>query len=285
MKTYLNLVKQVLETGELKENRTGVRALTITGAILAHDLRHGFPLLTSKKMAFKSIKVELEFFIKGLKDKKWLQERGCTIWDEWCNPIKIKPSLNDEERRRKQIEETDLGPIYGVQWRNFASNYKSGEKEGVDQLKNLVDTLKSNPNDRRMLVSAWNPLALKEMALPPCHILFHLVAIGDVLNLNWFQRSCDLMLGIPFNLASYALLLDLLSQEARLSPGKVTGMLSDVHIYENHIEGAEEQLKRNPLPLPRVVTDSFTSIFDWNYNQTRLVDYKFHPPISFSVAV
>ena len=275
----------MLKTGKWKNNRTGTRALTIAGAMLSHDLQEGFPLLTTKKMAFKALKVELEFFVKGLRDKKWLQERGCTIWDEWCNPAKLSPSLSEEDRRQKQIEETDLGPIYGVQWRNFSANYEAAGEKGVDQLKNVVATLKSNPQDRRMLVSAWNPLALKEMALPPCHVLFHLVVIDGVLNLSWFQRSCDVMLGIPFNLASYALLLELLSQEAGLVPGVVTGLLSDVHIYENHIKGAEEQLTRQPLPLPGLKTDAFTSIFDWKHEQTRLLNYQSHPPIPFAIAV
>ena len=189
----------------------------------------------------------------------------------------------------------DLGPIYGVQWRNFGgktlanlSNDNSNEEKvvpGVDQLKDVVSRLKKDPNDRRLLVSAWNPLEIEQMALPPCHVLFHLVAIEKELNLTWFQRSCDLMLGIPFNLSSYALLLHLLCLESDMRPGVVTGMLSDVHIYENHINAAKEQLKRKPLPLPKIETQGFTNLFDWEWHQSRLIDYQSHESIAFEVAV
>ncbi|MCD4812482.1 thymidylate synthase [bacterium] len=283
MKQYLELVKKVLTEGDVKQNRTGVKALSLAGAMLQHDMADGFPLLTTKKMAFKSVRVELEFFIKGLTDKNWLKERGCHIWDEWCSPDHIPEGTPDEERKRIQMEENDLGPVYGFQWRHFGQS--DDVKKGVDQLAQVVETLKTNPQDRRMLVSAWNPLALPHQALPPCHVLFHLVVIGNKLNLTWFQRSCDLMLGIPFNLASYAILLHLLAKEAGLKEGMVTGMLSDVHIYENHIEGAKEQLKREPLSLPRIETKSFISIFDWQYDQTELVDYQSHPKIVFPIAV
>ena len=281
MKSYLDIIKRVLTDGELKSNRTEIKALTVVGDMLQHDLRNGFPLLTTKKMAFHSIKVELEFFIKGLQDKKWLQDHGCQIWDEWCNPTTLDPCLNDDDRKKKQLQEMDLGPIYGVQWRNFSS----GKEKGMDQLKSVVERLKTNPNDRRMVVSAWNPLVMKEMALPPCHVLFHLVVIGKVLNLTWFQRSCDLMLGVPFNLASYALLLHLLSLEAGLIPGQVTGMLSDIHIYKNHLPSAKEQLKREPLSLSSLETKNFTSIFDWSHDQTKVVNYRSHPAIQLPVAI
>ena len=281
MKPYLDIVKNVLKNGQWKENRTGKKALTIAGTMIQHDLRNGFPLLTTKKMAFKSLRVELEFFIKGLRNKKWLQERGCSIWDEWCNPRLIPDSLTSEERKKKQLVEMDLGPIYGVQWRNFSKP----DEPGIDQLKIVVDKLKKDPTDRRMVVSAWNPLAMSEMALPPCHVLFHLVVIGNVLNLTWFQRSCDLMLGIPFNLASYALLLELLGKEAGLIPGQVTGMLSDVHIYEDHVQGAKEQINRLPFELPILKTSNFKSIFDWSYDQTSILNYHSHPAISFPIAV
>lgn len=282
MKTYLELVKNVLENGKIKANRTGTRALTIAGAMLQHDMSLGYPLLTTKKMAFKAMKVELEFFIKGLHDKQWLQERGCKIWNEWASPEAIPSGLSEEERKAQQIQEHELGPIYGVQWRDFGG--KSTDK-GVDQLKLVVEKLKSDPNDRRMLVSAWNPLEINSMALPPCHVLFHLVHIDGVLNLTWFQRSCDVMLGIPFNLSSYALLLHLLCLDSGFTPGLVTGMLSDVHIYEDHLEGAKTQIKREPLTLPQVKTDNFTSLFNWQYSDTQLLDYQSHEKISFPIAV
>ena len=281
MRNYLSIVRQVLKQGQLKKNRTGIQTLTIAGAMFQHDLRKGFPLLTTKKIPFHAIKVELEFFIKGLRDKKWLQERGCKIWDEWCNPTLLDNSLTDTARKKKQLKESDLGPIYGVQWRNFSSSGKSG----VDQLKSVVDKLKKNPNDRRMVVSAWNPLVMEQMALPPCHVLFHLVVIGKVLNLTWFQRSCDLMLGIPFNIASYGLLLELLSLESGLIPGQLNGMLSDVHIYENHLEAAKKQLIREPLPLSSLKIENFTSIFEWSHEQAKIIGYKSHPAIPLAVAV
>lgn len=283
MRTYLELVDNILTNGKLKSNRTGTSALTIAGAMLQHDMAQGFPLLTTKKMAFKSVRVELEFFIKGLTDKAWLQERGCHIWDEWCSPDHIPPQLSDEERKKFQMEENDLGPVYGFQWRRFGES--SAIPQGVDQLAQVVQTLKTNPHDRRMLVSAWNPLALPHQALPPCHVLFHLVVIDGHLNLTWFQRSCDVMLGIPFNLASYAVLLHLLAKEAGLKEGLVTGMLSDVHIYEDHLPGAKLQLSRQPMPLPTITTPNFTSIFDWTYDQTQLQDYHAHPKIAFPIAV
>ncbi len=276
MKKYLALVEKVLEEGVLLENRTKVPALTINGAMLQHDMKEGFPLLTTKKMAFKSLKVELEFFIKGYTDKKWLQERGCHIWDNWCNPEKVPPGLPLEERKTYQKNENDLGFIYGYQWRNF---------NGFDQLKNAVQKLKNNPNDRQIVVSAWNPNQIHQMALPPCHVLFHLTTIKKHLNLTWFQRSCDLCLGVPFNLASYSLLLHLIAKECHLKEGLVTGMLSDVHIYENQLELVKQQLLRKPLALPTIKTPSFKSIWQWEHQQTELIQYKSHEKITFPLAV
>lgn len=284
MKDYLTLVEKVLTDGKIKQNRTGTRAYTIAGAMLQHDLQKGFPLLTTKKMASKSMMVELEFFIKGLHDKKWLQDRGCKIWNEWASPLNIDPNLSPSERKEKQLNENELGPIYGFQWRHFGAPLED-PNQGYDQLANVVNKLKTDPNDRRMIVSAWSPAQLSQMALPPCHILFHLVVIEDTLNLTWFQRSCDLMLGIPFNLSSYALLLHLLAKEAGLKEGVVTGMLSDVHIYEDHVAGAKEQLKRSPMALPKIETKGFTTIFEWEHSQTTICDYNSHPKIQFPIAV
>ena len=227
------------------------------------------------------LKWSSNFFIQGLTDKQWLKDRNCHIWNEWHNP-----QSNDDN---------DLGPIYGYQWRNFGgyspANDDSKKNDlhqhstGCDQLKQLVEQLKSNPNDRRMLVSAWNPLDLPFMALPPCHVLFHLVALDGKLNLTWFQRSCDLMLGIPFNLASYSLLLHLLAKESNLKTGKVIGMLSDVHIYENHLEQAKKQLKNKPLPLPEIQTEPFTNIFAWKHSDTKLINYQSHDKIVYPIAI
>lgn len=288
MKSYLDIVQHILDNGERKANRTGVDALTVAGVMFEHDMANGFPLLTTKKMPFKTIRVELEFFIKGLTDKQWLQDRRCTIWDEWCNPKKV-PYGHDEETKRRMREERDLGPVYGFQWRNFDAPYRGHDVdhagEGIDQLARLIDTLKKNPGDRRMIVMAWNPKALPEQALPPCHYGFQVTVINGKLNLLWNQRSVDTMLGLPFNIASYAMLLHLLAKESGLQEGKLIGFLADTHIYVNHLDGAREQLTRTPKPLPRIVTDPFTSIFDWTGEHTRLEGYESEPRIDFPIAV
>ena len=290
MKAYLDIVKKVLEDGEKVETRTGISAYTIAGAIFEHDMSLGFPLLTTKKMPFKLIATELEFFIKGITDKQWLIERNNHIWDEWASPKKA-PYGHDEISKKKMFEERDLGPIYGFQWRHFNAPYESYDTDytdkGLDQLKKLVETLKTNPRDRRMIVSAWNPLQLSEMGLPPCHYSFQVTVIGNKLNLLWNQRSVDTMLGLPFNIASYAILLHLLAKEAGLQEGKLVGFLGDVHIYENHIEGAKEQLTRDPskYSLPKIETENWKSIFDWKAEETKLGNYQSFEKISFDIAV
>ncbi len=290
MKEYIDIVKKILDEGVWKDNRTGVRTLAIAGAMFEHDMSNGFPLLTTKQMATKSIKVELEGFIKGITDKRWYQERGCHIWDEWCNPTKVQYG-HDMETKRKMLEEPDLGPIYGFQWRHFNTEYKGLEHdytgEGINQLKNVVDTIKKNPGDRRMIVSAWNPTHLHQQALPPCHYGFQVTIIDEKLNLLWNQRSVDTMLGLPFNIASYALLLHLLAKESGFEEGKLIGFLGDIHIYENHLNGAEEQISRELKSLCKIITEPFTSIFDWDHSQTRVEGYKgnHHPKIEFAIAV
>lgn len=277
-KNYLNLLEYVLDNGYLKPNRTGVAAYTVPHQMLQHDMAKGFPLLTTKKMGIKSIAAELEFFIKGLSDKQWLKDRNCNIWNEWCNPSKIPSDLSEADRKSFQLQENDLGKVYGYQWRNFNS-------QSFDQLKNVVETLKKNPNDRRMIVSAWNPLEFNEMALPPCHVLWNVQVIGDTLNLCWYQRSCDLFLGVPYNLASYALLMHLLCLESGYKPGILTGFLADVHIYENHVEQVNEQLNRERFELPTIEVEKFTSIFEWQYTQTSVKNYKSHDAIKAPIAV
>jgi thymidylate synthase len=289
MRQYLDIVKNILEKGELKHNRTGIDTVAIAGAMFEHDMAAGFPLLTTKKMPFKMVATELEFFIKGITDKKWLQEKGNHIWDEWASPIKVYYG-NDEETKAKMKNERDLGPIYGFQWRHFNAEYKgcgAEHLEGVDQLKKIVEMLKTNPNDRRMIVTAWNPCKIGEMALPPCHYGFQVTVINGKLNLLWNQRSVDTMLGLPFNIASYAILLHLLAKETGLQEGKLVGFLADTHIYANHIDGAKEQLARDTsiYPLPKIETENFTSIFDWKAEDTKLSNYQSHPKISFEIAV
>jgi len=288
MKSYLDIVKKVLDEGIQKENRTGVDTIAIAGAMFEHDMSKGFPLLTTKKVPFKLVASELEFFIKGITDKKWLQERNNHIWDEWCTPLKV-PYGHDKETKKKMLEERDLGPIYGFQWRNFNAEYDSWDRppktKGIDQLKTVVKKLKENPNDRRMIVMAWNPSKLDEMALPPCHYGFQITVIDGKLNLLWNQRSVDTALGLPFNIASYALLLHLLAKEAGLKEGKLVGFLADTHVYVNHIEGLKEQLSREPKELPKIKTEKFTSIFDWEYTDTEIEGYEPHPRIKFDIAV
>ncbi len=288
MQAYLDIVRFILEHGERKENRTGVDALTVAGVMFEHDMAQGFPLLTTKKMPFKTLRVELEFFIKGLTDKAWLQARRCTIWDEWANPKKA-PYGHDEASKQRMREERDLGPVYGFQWRHFDAPYQNYETDysgqGIDQLVQVIEKLKTNPNDRRLIVMAWNPKALSEQALPPCHYGFQVTVINGKLNLLWNQRSVDTMLGLPFNIASYALLLHLLAKETGLAEGRLIGFLADTHIYANHVDGAHEQLKRQPRPLPRLLTEKFGSIFDWTGEQTQLEGYEPSDKIDFPIAV
>jgi len=288
MKAYLDIVQKILDQGTRKENRTGVDTIAIAGALFEHDMSQGFPLLTTKKVPFRLVASELEFFIKGITNKNWLQERNNHIWDEWCSPEKVQYG-HDEETKKKMVAEYELGPIYGWQWRNFGAQYTAHHQPpqgaGIDQLENVVNMLKTNPNDRRMIVSAWNPVDFHRMALPPCHYSFQVTVINNKLNLLWNQRSVDTMLGLPFNIASYALLLHLLAKEAGLQEGKLIGFLGDTHLYVNHMEGIKEQLSREPKSLPRIKTENFTSIFDWQYIDSQIENYDSYPPIKFEIAV
>ncbi|HEU0085613.1 MAG TPA: thymidylate synthase [Candidatus Paceibacterota bacterium] len=290
MKAYLDILKKVLDEGVKVETRTGTSAFTIAGAIFEHDMSLGFPLLTTKKVPFRLVASELEFFINGITDKKWLQDRNNHIWDEWAAPKKA-PYGHDEESKKRMLEERDLGPIYGFQWRHFNAPYENFDSDyagkGFDQLKKLVETLKTNPRDRRMIVSAWNPLQFDEMGLPPCHYSFQVTVVDGKLNLLWNQRSVDTMLGLPFNISSYALLLHLLAKETGLAEGKLVGFLGDVHVYENHIEGAKEQLSRDPnkYPLPKIETENWKSIFDWHFEDTKVLNYESYPRIPLPIAV
>ncbi len=290
MRTYLNIVKKVLDEGKKVSTRQGTLAYTIAGAIFEHDMSKGFPLLTTKKVPLRLIATELEFFINGITDKKWLQDKNNHIWDEWAKP-QLAPYGHDEESKKKMLEERDLGPIYGFQWRHFNAQYESFDTDysnkGIDQLKKIIETLKSNPRDRRMIVSAWNPLQFNEMALPPCHYAYQVTVIDGKLNLLWNQRSVDTMLGLPFNIASYALLLHLLAKEAKLEEGKLVGFLADVHVFENHIDGAKEQLSRDPnkYPLPKIQTENWKSIFDWKSEDTKVIDYQSYDRIAFEIAI
>ena len=288
LKAYLDIVRRVFEEGKIKTNRTGVDCITIAGAMFSHEMGEGFPLLTTKKMPFRLIASELEFFIRGITDKQWLIDRNNHIWDEWCSPEKV-PYAQDGETKKRMLQERDLGPIYGFQWRKFGAKYhglgKETETQGIDQLKKLVETIKKDPDNRRMIVNAWNPIDLKSMALPPCHYCFQVTVIDNKLNLLWNQRSIDIALGLPFNIASYGLLLHLLAKETGYKEGKLVGFLADTHIYVTHKEGLKEQLKRKPYLLPKIRTENFSTIFDWTYEQTKTENYECYPTIKFGVAV
>jgi len=290
MKSYLDIVKKILDSGIEKTDRTGTGTISIPGVIFEHNMNNGFPLLVTKKMPFKVIATELEFFIKGITDKQWLIDRNCHIWDEWANPEKA-PYGHDEESKKRMVEERDLGPVYGFQWRHFGAPYYNYDSDytgqGFDQIKYVVDSLKNKPDDRRMLVSAWNPMDAGKMALPPCHYAFQVTVTDNKLNLMWNQRSVDTMLGLPFNIASYGLLLHLLAKESGFGEGRLVGFLGDTHIYKNHVEGAKEQLSRDSdkYQLPKLETTNFTSIFDWKAEDTKVVGYESFDRIKFDIAV
>lgn len=290
MKAYLDIVKKVLETGEKVSTRQGIDAYTIAGAVFEHDMSNGFPLLTTKKIPMRLIATEIEGFINGVTDKKWFQDRNSHIWDEWASPQKA-PYGHDQESKKKMLEERDLGPIYGFQWRHFNAKYEGYDAnykdKGVDQFKKVVETLKKNPRDRRMIVNAWNPAQLDEMALPPCYYSFQVTVINNKLNLLWNQRSVDTMLGLPFDIACHALILHLLAKETGFKEGKLVGFLADVHIFENHVEGAREQLSRNPekYKLSKIETENWKSIFDWKTEDTKILNYESYPRISFEIAI
>jgi thymidylate synthase len=288
MKAYLDIVKKILAEGYRKHNRTGIDTLSISGTMFQHDMAAGFPLLTTKKVSFRLVASELEFFIKGVTDKEWLKERKNHIWDEWCSPV-IVPYDTSEETKKRMMAQRDLGPVYGWQWRHFGARYEGFDGnaggKGIDQLREAVELLKKDPGSRRIIVSAWNPLDLKQMALPPCHYGFQLIVTGTRLDLLWNQRSVDVALGLPFNIASYALLLHLLAKEAGLDEGKLTGFLGDTHIYVNHVEALKTQLEREPGPLPSLRTENFSSVFDWRYTDSVVEGYDPFPALKFDIAV
>lgn len=287
MKAYLDIVEEVLTKGKHKSNRTGVNTIAVTGLTFVHEMSDGLPLLTTKKINFAMVTSELEFFIKGITDKKWLRDRNNHIWDSWKSKKRYHYYVNKD--RLEEYYERELGPIYGWQWRHYGAEYYGFAKDysgkGIDQLVNAINLLKKDPNSRRIYVLAWNPTQLDEMALAPCHYGFQLDVIGNQLDLLWQQRSADVAIGLPFNIASYATLLHLIAKETEFKEGKLEGQLGDVHIYLNHIDGLKKQLKREPLKLPEIVTENLTSVLDWEYTGSKVVNYNPHPFIKFEIAV
>ena len=273
-KTFQENLELILTKGYKKEDRTGTGTISFPGVMIRHDMSDGYPLLTLRKVPFKSAAIELEGFIKGITSKQWYKERGCNYWNQWCNPQEVAYGT-DDDTKKKMEECDDLGKIYGYQWRNF---------KGVDQLKNIVNTLKKDTNNRRMVCSAWAPDQLNEMALPPCHFAWQVNVTDGKLNLFYYMRSVDFVLGNDLN--TYGLLLHLLAKESNLKEGMLVGFFADAHIYLNHIDGIKELLNRNATgKLPTIKTDNFKSIYDWQYSDTILLDYEPLPSVKFNVAV
>ena len=273
-KTFQENLELILTKGYKKEDRTGTGTISFPGVMIRHDMSDGYPLLTLRKVPFKSAAIELEGFIKGITSKQWYKERGCNYWNQWCNPQEVAYGT-DDDTKKKMEECDDLGKIYGYQWRNF---------KGVDQLKNIVNTLKKDTNNRRMVCSAWAPDQLNEMALPPCHFAWQVNVTDGKLNLFYYMRSVDFVLGNDLN--TYGLLLHLLAKESNLKEGMLVGFFADAHIYLNHIDGIKELLNRNVTgKLPTIKTDNFKSIYDWQYSDTILLDYEPLPSVKFEVAV
>ncbi|MBS0470714.1 MAG: thymidylate synthase [Proteobacteria bacterium] len=264
MRQYHDLLELVLKTGVEKRDRTGTGTLSVFGHQSRYDLSAGFPLLTTKKLFTKAIILELLWFLRGDTNVRWLQERGVTIWDEWAD-------ANGE-----------LGPVYGHQWRSWPAE----DGGTVDQIANLVRDLKANPDSRRLIVTAWNPADVPKMALPPCHCLFQFYVANDKLSCQLYQRSADIFLGVPFNIASYALLTLMLAQVTGLKPGAFVHTLGDAHLYLNHLDQAREQLTRKPYPLPTMhLNPEVTDIFAFTREDFRLENYQAHPSIKAEVAV
>lgn len=282
-KTFQETLDLILTKGYKKEDRTGTGTISFPGVMIRHDMSDGYPLLTLRTVPFKSAAIELEGFIKGITSKQWYKERGCNYWNQWCNP-KVVPYGTDDDTKKKMEECDDLGEIYGKQWRDFQDPQNLYGSTVKDQLKDVVDTLKSNPNSRRMLCSAWNPLALEHMALPPCHFAWQVNVTDGKLNLFYYMRSVDFVLGNDLN--TYGLLLHLLAKESNLKEGMLVGFFADAHIYLNHINGIKELLSRNATGnLPTIKTDNFKSIYDWQYSDTILCDYNPLSSVKFKVAV
>ena len=264
MQQYLDMMRLVRDTGARKEDRTGTGTLSVFGHQMRFDLSKGFPLVTTKKLHLRSIIHELLWFLSGDSNIRYLKDNGVSIWDEWAD------------------EDGELGPVYGVQWRSWPT--PDGRK--VDQIAQIMDQLKNNPDSRRIILSAWNVAEIDNMALPPCHCLFQFYVADGKLSCQLYQRSCDIFLGVPFNVASYALLTHMLAQQADLNVGEFIWTGGDCHLYLNHLEQADEQLSREPLPLPTLaIKRRPPSIFDYRFEDFEILNYEAHPHIKAAVAV
>lgn len=264
MRQYLDLLQKIMDEGIDKEDRTGVGTRSIFGCQMRFNLEKGFPLLTTKKVHLRSIIHELLWFLKGETNIKYLHDNGVTIWDEWAN------------------EKGELGPVYGYQWRHW----KKSDGGEIDQISEVVEKIKNKPNDRRIIVSAWNVGEIEKMALPPCHLLFHFYVANGKLSCLMYQRSCDTFLGVPFNIASYALLTMMMAQVCGLKPGEFVHTLGDTHVYKNHFEQVKLQLSREPRPLPTMkINPEVKNIFDFKFEDFTLENYDPHPGIKAPIAV
>lgn len=264
MQTYLNLLRHVLDQGVEKTDRTGTGTSSVFGYQMRFDLRRGFPMVTTKKLHFKSIIHELIWFLSGSTNVKYLQDNGVRIWNEWAD------------------ENGELGPVYGSQWRSW----RGADGQTVDQIAQVVDQVKSNPDSRRLIVSAWNVAEVPKMKLPPCHAFFQFYVANGELSCQLYQRSADIFLGVPFNIGSYAALTMMMAQVTGLKAGDFVHTLGDAHLYSNHIEQAKLQLTREPYPSPKLsLNPKIDSIFDFKYEDFDLVDYQAHPHIKGKVAV
>jgi thymidylate synthase len=260
---YEDLLRRVLETGIAKQDRTGTGTVSLFGERLRYDLAKGFPLITTKRVHFKSLAVELLWFLRGDSNTAWLRENGVTIWDEWADA------------------NGDLGPVYGYQWRNWPTP----DGGSIDQISNLLQTLRSNPDSRRMIVSAWNVADLPAMALEPCHALFQFYVADGRLSCQLYQRSADMFLGVPFNIASYALLTRMIADQVGLLPGDFIWVGGDCHIYANHVEQVREQLTRPAYEFPALGLAPAASLFDYTFDHFSVVGYQHHPALRAPVAV
>jgi len=261
---YLDLLEDILANGVQRGDRTGTGTLGVFGRQMRFDLSKGFPLLTTKKLHRKSIILELLWFLRGDTNVRWLQERGVSIWDEWADR-----------------ETGELGPVYGKQWRSWSAP----DGRVIDQIAAVVEGLKTNPNSRRHIVSAWNPAEVEDMALPPCHCLFQFFVADGKLSCQLYQRSADVFLGVPFNIASYALLTLMMAKVTGLEPGEFVHTLGDAHLYLNHLDQARLQLSREPLPLPVMHVADKDDLFAFDYEDFQLEGYRAHPSIAAPIAV